>query len=398
MYFDTKDKKECCACTACQQICPTKSISFVEDNEGFRYPHINIDACIKCELCRKVCPIASPQYNNYKEPIVFAAMLKEVKQRQQSSSGGLFFAIAKYVIDKGGIVYGAAFDEKLKLNHIGINSLSDLSKLRGSKYVQSDLKNTFGEIKSHLKNKTLVYFVGTGCQVAGLKAFLRRDFDNLLTSDLVCHGVPSQRLFDMHIDYLSNKYKGKISNYQFRDNEMWGVCEIFNLTNPYSNKTTTIKNPSYELSPYLYSFMYCFTYRYSCYDCKFATIPRQGDITLADYWGIKDFFPNIESKNGVSAVFINNKRGEQFWNQIKETCIYYQSNSKDVAKYNGNLIHTSQQPQIRVDIYSKINELGYETAAKKYFKSPNYYKIKFYYFIKDFPIVKPLYRLYKCLK
>lgn len=396
MYFSSNEKEECCGCTACLSSCPVHAISMEKDYEGFLYPHINKEKCINCKLCEKVCPMANPNYENENNPLAYAAMLKDVNQRQRSSSGGIFYAIATWVISCGGIVYGAAMSEKLKVIHVGVDNFKDLEKLRGSKYVQSYLGNTYSQIKKQLQLGRLVYFVGTGCQVAGLKSYLRKPYNNLLTSDLICHGVPSQILFDKHLAYLEKKHSGKIITYQFRNNKIGGGCEIFDFVHQ-NGKIKTITNPSYELSPYLYSFMYAYTYRYSCYSCPFAKVPRQGDITLADFWGVKEFFPEIDSSKGISLVLINNKYGQGVWTHIKDAIEWYQSKVEDGAKYNRNLSCASNKPEIRNFIYQIIEKDGYEKIAKSIFKSPREKSIRVFYYLNQkwwyhliLKIVKPI--------
>lgn len=396
MYFKTKDKSECCGCTACVHSCPVSAIRFEEDKEGFMYPVIDENTCINCGLCERVCPFEHPDYHNNKYPEVFASMLKNKAERRKSSSGGLFYAIAKLIIERGGIVYGAAFDDSQNVVHIGVDNIEDLEKLRGSKYVQSDLNKTFVEIHNLLKTRRWIYFVGTGCQVAGLKSFLRKDYPTLITSDLVCHGVPSPKLFKTHLMYLEEKYHGKVSDYQFRDNANWGVCEMFHLTNPKGN-IKYIKNSSYELSPYLYSFMYAFTYRYSCYNCKFAQIPRQGDITLADYWGCKYFFPDMDSSNGVSLILINTHKGKDFWELIKEDIDYKLSKIEDGAKENRNLDHVTVMPRIRMGIYEMIDTEGYSIVANRYFKSPRYNYFRFRQFLENVGMLNYIKRIKTCV-
>lgn len=373
MYFKTLSEYECCACTACEHICPVSAISFVRNEEGFMYPTINSDKCISCGLCERICPIEHPDYSNTKNPAVYAAMLKDIEQRKKSSSGGLFSAVASWILQHGGVVYGAMLDGNHQVKHIGVDRIEDLYVLRGSKYVQSDLQHVFADIKHKLKAGRWCYFVGTGCQVAGLKSFLRKDYDLLLTSDLVCHGVPSQWLFDQHIDYLEKKYKGKVSEYQFRNNEFWGGCEIFNITNP-KGSVRQYKFPSYNLSPYLYSFMSAMTVRYSCYQCPFACIPRQGDITLADYWGVKEFFPDMDSKHGVSLVLANTDKGHLILNSLSESIELRKSCLEDSAKYNGNLIHSTYINKNRDNVYNIVREKGYKYAVQTIFKNPQYLK------------------------
>ena len=252
------------------------------DEEGFLYPEIDKAACIECGLCERVCPFDRPTYANTPAPQVYASYVKDENQQVQSSSGGLFYAVSRWVIGQGGIVYGAAFDELFRLRHTGAETLEELRPLRGSKYLQSDLRGTFREIRAHLKAGRWVYFTGTGCQVAGLRAFLQQEYATLVTSDLVCHGTPSQQLFDWHLDYLRQKEQGEITSYSFRDMGGWGICETYNYVSQTRHKSGVRRLYSYDLSPYFYQFMRAFGYRYSCYHCPFARIPRQGDITLAE--------------------------------------------------------------------------------------------------------------------
>lgn len=222
MYLISYIKDECSGCTACEQVCNIHAITMQPDKEGFFYPVKNLDKCTNCGLCEQVCKFTNPFYS-LEKPLVFAAYMKDIQERKKSSSGGTFYAIAKDIINNGGVVFGAVMDENLNVHHSCAQTIDELQALRGSKYVQSDLQDCYSKIKGFLKSSRLVYFTGTPCQVAGLKGYLRKDYPTLLTSDLVCHGVPSQSLFDKHIEYLKNKYSSSnISNYQFRNNEAWG--------------------------------------------------------------------------------------------------------------------------------------------------------------------------------
>lgn len=383
MYLKSKNKSECCGCSACEQICSKKAISFVQiDNEGFRYPIIDNSKCIHCHLCEDVCPVEYPIFTNSEKPEAYATFIKEIEQRQRSSSGGLFYAISSWILSQCGVVYGAAFDEKLILKHERVSSKDRLDILRGSKYLQSDLGNTFCSVKKDLNNNRWVYFVGTPCQVAGLNNYLRKKYEKLLTSDLVCHGTPSQALFNQHLDYLQKKYEGKAFNYAFRDNEGWGGCEIYEYYSKSGEKRKK-KLPSYDLSPYLYSFMQGYTYRESCYECKFAKLPRQGDITLADFWGVKKYFPDIDSSKGVSLIVINSELGKSVWNAVKKDCISYSSTVKDCGNYNWNLLHVSMRPQIRSHIFDDIKKYGYDFIAETTFRCPDWNKKYIRYLIQN---------------
>lgn len=376
MFFHSTDKKECSGCTACVHACPKHCIVMKQDEEGFYYPEIDKLSCSKCRICENVCPFTEPKYENSEKPEIYASYVKDVSQRQKSSSGGLFYAIANWVIMKGGIVYGAAFDDKFKLIHIGVDNLKDLDKLRGSKYLQSYLGTAFLQIKKHLKLGKWVYFVGCGCQVAGLYAFLRKKYDTLITSDLVCHGVPSQLMFDWHLDYLRKKENSEITFYSFRDLKGWGVFESYSYDSKTRGKGER-RLPTYYLSPYLYSFMYAFNYRYSCYSCKFARLPRQGDITLADYWGVKKHFPELDTTKGMSLVLVNTCQGRFIWDSIKGSIEYRKSNIDDAALENGNLVHPIEMPVIRPSCYKIIRERGYEDVAKKELRVKHYWRKRF---------------------
>lgn len=393
MYFDTKNKQECSGCTACMNACPTAAITMQEDNEGFLYPVINEYTCINCGLCRKVCSWEHPKYVGEENPMVLASVLKDKAERQRSTSGGGFYAIAEWIVKHGGIVYGAAFDDNLQLHHIGVETTEGLQKLRGSKYLQSELGAIFKDVERNLKAGRWCYFTGTGCQIAGLKAYLRKDYPTLVTSDLVCHGVPSQKLFNEHISYMEKKYNDKVVTYQFRDYKMGGGCE----TCGFANRKPVIK-PSYVLSPYLYSFMYGYTYRYSCYKCPYAHVPRQGDITLADFWGVQYYYPKFDRSNGVSLLLLNTPKGQEIWDRIKGDCSFEVSNVKDASKYNGNLIHPSDMPAIRRSVFQEIESNGYGKVAKELFRPPHFYRLKIVYFLMSFRTVKKLYDYFKSRK
>lgn len=373
MYLITGNKSECCGCTACQQICAHGSITMYPDEDGFVFPIKDLTTCTGCGLCEKVCSFAHPKYENPPQK-VYATMAKSPEERTGSSSGGLFYLLASKVIEQGGIVYGAILDQNMQVRHIAAQKIEELTSIRGSKYVQSSLGDTYREIRTNLRSGRLVYFTGVGCQVAGLKEFLMKPYDNLITSDLVCHGVPNQKLFDEHIHYLENKYHGKVVEYGFRDNEKWGGCESVTVVTD-SQTRRIYRLPSYVLSPYLYSFMYAMTYRQSCYECPFAKVPRQGDITLADYWGIDKFFPHLDRSKGVSLIVVNTVKGKQLLDSISDKLIIEESNIQDAAKYNGNLIHNTKMPPIRQTIFQTIREKGYPEVANTIFRPPHYYRL-----------------------
>ena len=217
--IDIKSKQECCGCQACFNICPKNAIEMIEDNEGFKYPSINKEKCIKCGLCEKVCPYVN-EYSKKQilnESIAYGGWNLNEEIRRISSSGGIFTAIAKYIIEKNGVVCGAIFDENLNVVHDIVDNLNDLKKMNGAKYVQSDMRDNLKKIKKYLDNGRLVLFSGTPCQVSGLNSYLNKEYNNLYTCDIVCHGVPSPKVFNKYKKELEKDNSSKISFINFRD-------------------------------------------------------------------------------------------------------------------------------------------------------------------------------------
>ena len=382
MYLISHKKSECYGCTACEQICSHGALKMEPDEDGFIYPVKNMALCTNCGLCEKVCPFGSVNSNNVDDADIYAAFATDEACRKGSSSGAIFYLIARAVIAKGGIVYGAVIDENCQVSHKSAETEEELNRLRGSKYVQSSLHNTYREIRSNLRAGRMVYFVGTGCQVAGLQCFLIKKYDNLLTSDLVCHGVPSQKMFDTHISYLENKRRGKVVKYSFRNNESWGGCEMYTVEND-KGKRKKYQLPSYFLSPYLYSFMYAMTYRDSCYECQFASVPRRGDLTLADFWGAEEFYPQLDTSKGVSLVLANTVTGKMRFDELKGELTYVKSDLEKAARRNKNLVTHTIRPEIRDHIFNDLHEHGYDYIAKTKFRPKNYTKFKIKYTLLD---------------
>lgn len=363
MFLDTGDIRTCSGCASCYNICGHGAIKFDKDKNGVSIPVKDLQKCTDCGLCDKVCPIEHPDYSNTATPKPFAAY--DPEERRRSSSGGIFYTIAKHVITKGGIVYGAAFDENLNLHHYGVEKLEDLEKLRGSKYVQSDIGDSFREIRKHLRKGRLIYFVGTPCQVAGLKAFLMRDYDNLITSDLVCHGVPNQQLFKKHLSYLKSLEGSDVKGYSFRDTDYWFIREKAD----YADGKVSVKNDG-NMSPYLYAFGLGYSYRDCCFECKFAKIPRQGDVTLADFWGIGRYHPEIDDRGGVSMVLLNSPKGEKIWEEIKNELKYRESDLEACTRYNPNIIRPTKEPEKRAEFLDLLRTEPYDVVAAKMLQCP----------------------------
>lgn len=348
-------EKLCFECRACEQICPKHAISMCEDYEGFCYPVIDPNNCIDCGLCNKVCPGNHPNELKHKHLHVYAVQIKDEETLLHSSSGGLFTLFSEYILEKGGIVYGAAFDENMNCHHIGVTDVSQLSALRGSKYVHSDIRNSFIEIREHLKSGRIVYFTGTPCQVAGLKLFLRQDYDNLLTSDLICHGTPSQKLFSLFVRGMEEDVGKKIIGWDFRDKTLcgWSCTSSSSSIDAKGKRSHHIAN--LNMTAYFQAFIRGHAFRMDCYECPFACSERVGDFTIGDYWGIKKIHPDFPNrKKGVSMLIINNKKANDIWEDLNERTIWMKSKMEyALSTSNRNLKQPSILPRERKDAYSK---------------------------------------------
>lgn len=310
------DKDSCCGCSACANICPQSAITMKENDEGFLYPHINLKECSKCNLCQKVCPINKEKSSKDFEPITFATMASN-DIRVKSSSGGMFTILANYILEQNGFVCGASFDKSWKVKHIIIDNKKDLDKLRGSKYLQSDIGNIFKEIKNLLENNSKVLFTGTPCQVAGLKSFLGKDYKHLYLVDILCHGVPSPKIW---IQYLKEQFKyNKIKGINFRDKHNSWIMYTQSITE--GNKK--IAMCEHYTMDFMKIFLSNICNRPSCNNCSFATSPRLSDITIGDFWGIKDLSEEMYDAYGTSMTVLNNKKGVDLFNQIKSNLKKY---------------------------------------------------------------------------
>ncbi|MBP1573092.1 MAG: Coenzyme F420 hydrogenase/dehydrogenase, beta subunit C-terminal domain [Oscillospiraceae bacterium] len=359
-YLISKNTEKCYGCRACEQICPRQAIVIHENDEGFLYPTLLEDKCVKCGLCTQVCPYDSPSSVNIPKRAV-AAQYKDSTALLSSSSGGLFSALADYVLSRSGYVAGCVYDESFRAVHVLTNQKEMVEKMRGSKYVQSDLCNTYTRIQDLLKEGLLVLFTGTPCQVDGLHLFLGKKYDNLLTVDLICHGVPSPKLFELYLKSESEK-KGKISDIKFRDKQRNGWCSQGSIT--YLNKTKTIS--PYNNSYYNFYYLQNNISRMSCYSCKYSSKERVGDLTVGDYWNITEDFPKLDISAGFSAVLINTDKGERMFAEISSQLHIYGTELDAVVRGNGNLYTPSLMPENRKNIYSRIFNEGYDSVAKKY--------------------------------
>lgn len=357
------DKHLCCGCTACFSICPESCITMCSDAEGFLYPVVETDACIKCRLCEKVCPLYPMNgytHNTTANIMVYAVKHQKEDVRVCSSSGGAFTAISDYVLKGGGVVYGAAFDASFKVEHRKAETSAERDAFRKSKYVQSDLKNTFTEIQSFLKVGRSVLFTGTPCQVAGLKVFLRKDYGHLITCDLVCHGVPSPKMFSDYCTFVERKYRSELTQYDFRSKTKgW---RDYSPTATFANGIH--KKGTFALKTFIRIFFTNLSFRPACYTCKYANFNRPSDLTLADFWGVEKSYPAFDDNRGISLLLVNSPKGREVFEKIKELFIYMKSTKQACMQHN---LHAPTQPRGDRNLFwQEYLCYGFEFVAKKY--------------------------------
>lgn len=324
------DKKACTGCSACMNACPKKAIKMDYDEHGFLAPIVDNEKCVSCGLCREICQ-ANKQVKKNQLIKVYACKNKNEKIRLSSSSGGIFQEFAEVIISKNGNVYGAVFDENFKVIHKKVNNLLDIEKVKKSKYVQSDMKNVIQEIRQDILEEKQVLFSGTPCQVQALNSRGLRQKENLYTVDLVCHGVPSPKIFEEYKKFLESKYNSKIVdiNFRWKDEESTQNIKII-----FENGEEYISNK--EKGDIFYNlFLEDLILRDSCYSCQYRELNRVSDISIADFWGIeKGKYKDFYDKKGISLVLINTEKGLELFNSIKEKIEFVEIEDRDFINFN----------------------------------------------------------------
>jgi len=355
------DKKNCTGCHACLNICPRQCIIMESDSEGFCYPKVDMTICVDCGLCNQICPILQKeQIEN--EPQGYACYNKDELIRMESSSGGVFNLIAEQVIDNNGVVFGARFEEDFSVVHSYVETKEKLPELRGSKYVQSKIEYTYSKVKYFLEQDRLVLFTGTSCQISGLKAFLQKDEDNLFCVDVVCHGVPSPKVWQKYVAYMEEQVGSVTRKISFRSkNQGWKrYCVSFQ----FKNGTEYLQTHQRDI--YMQAFLRNICLRPSCHACNFKTLHRKSDITLADFWGIQKVLPDMDDDKGTSLVFVNSIRGEEMFDRIKELIIFREVDIHKAVSYNSSAIKSDRQNPNRDKFFKDIDKLPFDKLFKRY--------------------------------
>lgn len=346
------NKEDCCGCSACVQACPASCIGMQTDEEGFLYPFIDEEKCIDCNICHKVCPVIC--FSESRKPLsVYAVKSKSGEIREKSSSGGVFSLLAERIIEAGGVVFGACFDEKNEVVHAYTSVKEELQAFRGSKYVQSQIGDTYRMAKEFLQSGRSVLFSGTPCQILGLHQYLKKKYVNLLTVDFICHGVPSPKVWQIYLEELKKKLSVQdIRHISFRDKKLGWKNFSFSCDILKKGKAIHYVEPKY-LNPYMRGFLSDLYLRPICYQCPVRSLKSGSDITLGDFWGFYGILQEFRDDKGISAVLLNTSVGANFFNSL--SCEKQITSYEDILKGNPSLETSHIRPAKRVQFYSRLD-------------------------------------------
>lgn len=387
------DKSKCCGCNACGDICPKDAITFRTDIEGFWYPEVNMERCIDCGLCEKVCPelhVNELKKNDYEKPVTIAAINKNMRVRWDSTSGGAFSALADMMYEQGGYVSGAVYNDDFSVRNFISNNPDDLVRLRSSKYLQSNAEGLYKNIRDLLRKGEKILTCGTPCQMAALRSFLRKDYDNLIIVDFICRGINSPKVYRKYLDSLERKYGGKIIYVKAKNKELgWR-----NLTRKVvfdNGKVYYGVRMKDDFRRGYHTNVFC---RPSCYACQYKGFPRIADITIADYWGIEKVDKNLDNNIGTSMILLNSKKGEVYFELIKDKLEWEYTKFEFILPGNIALIKPIEPAEInREQFFKDLDKGTFDDVVQKYFPFKKEQNISFKEKIRRF--IKPFHFMWK---
>lgn len=350
-------KQDCSGCHACANACPVSCIAMIEDKEGFLYPKVDKAKCINCGICEKVCPIINKK-ERVNDTTAYACINKDDNIRFESSSGGMFTLFAESVINDGGVVFGSEFDDEFNLVHSYTDTIGGLAKFRGSKYLQSKIGDTYKQTKKFLERGIKVLFSGTPCQISGLLSYLGRGYNNLICIDIICHGVPSPKVFKMYRTELEEKHDATTNKITFRHKDCgW---KLFSILLSFNNHTEYRKDFAQDL--FMRGFLKNLYLRPSCYNCKSKTLDRLSDITIADFWGINNIAPELDDDKGTSLVLVNSDKGKKIFQQLQDKMILKQVDVGEAIKYNPAAIEFVKYNPNRDKFFNSLNSSSHNVS------------------------------------
>lgn len=332
------------------------------DEDGFKYPYVDGAKCVNCGLCMVVCPALSKAPSPSVKPECYAAVINDSNVRMQSSSGGIFSAMAEAILDRGGCVYGCALDNQLRAKHIKAETLIDLARLRGSKYVQSDMQETYRDCLEELKGGREVLFSGTPCQISGLKNFLGRIFENLTTIDVICHGVPSPMVFECYKKDVERRVGSRLRSINFRSKNISWVK--FSMCHVFEDSTKNFSQEIHENS-FLRVFLSNLCLRESCYNCRSKGGRSGADITLADFWGVDNFYPEMDDRKGTSAVLLNTATGRKMFVEVRSRLKYQAVNFEQILTAQPSYYDSVQMPDMRLTYMRGFHNHNFDSWVRR---------------------------------
>ncbi|MBP3253715.1 MAG: Coenzyme F420 hydrogenase/dehydrogenase, beta subunit C-terminal domain [Bacteroidales bacterium] len=365
------DKRNCTGCGACVNICPRNVITIVEDGDGFVYPKVDAEGCIECHLCEKSCPMLKDMSEICKKhaefPQFYAGQLKNRDDLLEVSSGGAFWAFAQIIIEAGGVVYGAVQEDVDHIYHVRADNLDGIKNTRRSKYFQSETGATYRQTKEDLKKGLTVLYSGTGCQIAGLKGYLGKEYEHLITCDVVCHGVPSRKVWQAYRREKEEREGKKISELVFRDKSAGWSHNQYKIT----YQDGSIEKEASTRQLFHAGYLKGLFYRPSCGCCRFASLPRAADVTLADYWRYEGRFHQQGFDLGVSLITVNSEKGSKLL-RLSSKYLEYDTIERTLALKSCKHLdeHPSENPD-RPNFFKVFSEAGYYAAAREYIKAGN---------------------------
>ena len=370
--IEVNKKQDCCGCTACAAICPKDAIIMKEDNEGVLYPTVDKETCIDCGACERGCPIIHTAKEQPFEQAAYIVQNKDQKILRESTAGGAFTAIAKYVLHNNGVVFGVELGTDLMAHHIAVEKENDLYRFRNSKYVQSSVGGgTHRQIKSFLEQGRFVCFSGTPCQIEGLKNFLKKDYDNLITVDVVCRAVPSPLIFRKYVEYQKKVLSDNIKTVRFRDKHYGYKYSTMNVI---TDRNHGNYYQGVESDPWLRAFFSNICDRPSCHSCHFRKQYRVSDFTIWDCFNVGRFSKELDNDKGATRVLVHTKKGREIFNAIKDDFSYVEI-APEAAVAGAKEMKESVAPnEKRESFFKDANRMSGEELFNKYF--PETFKVK----------------------
>lgn len=359
------DKAKCVGCHACYSSCPTGCLLMKEDKEGFLYPYVDEERCVNCGKCERVCPVLKrPVLHDFDEAC-FAAYSRNDEIRSNSSSGGAFSVFAEEVINSGGVVFGAAFDSKFQVHHVQVTSTEELVGIRGSKYVQSRIEDTYRAARAYLESGRKVYFSGTPCQIDGLNNYLSHEYDNLITQDIICHGVPAPFVWEKYLEQIKANLQSDIKNITFRDKTLgWRrYCLKIDGENGMREMSNYLENPMMR------AYLRDVCLRSSCYKCPSKGVKRSSDITLADFWNVSDYISGFDDDKGIDLIVCHSEKGCKLLETVSKKLICRKVDAR-AASENIPMNSSPRMPQSRNEFIHSLTVESFSDAVDKYCTIP----------------------------